>query len=211
MKLLNLALWEIKKQYHASNILWLFSSSIIISIISCQFIFEQATLSQVYLNFVVLIFVIISSNTTNYIFYKEQESGHLEILLSQFEASSIILAKFIALTITYILSVVFIIILTTIISNYDAVTITCLSLLLLFISFLSSAIIMLTACIKIYFSQNSNMISLTILPLFIPYIALCSLAIANPNYLTLLFYLTLFIVPICLVFSSYLLKNIYKI
>lgn len=77
-----------------------------------------------------------------------------------------------------------------------------------------TALSLLTSCIEGYFRTNTNIISLVILPLIIPGLIACGLLISGGEqwsvFVGLLGGVDLVIIPLTLLLSEYLMRNIYN-
>lgn len=152
--------------------------------------------------------------TSKPIIKQDLEDGSLELYLLTTNVSQIVIAKFCALLICNIITFA---IATPIVAILYALTLNQI-LLLLSSSLLLiqiSALSLLISCVESYFRSNVNFISSIITPLALPGLIISGLMIHGdlhylPSLITLIG-INLITTPIALLFSGYLIKNIYNI
>jgi heme exporter protein B len=142
------------------------------------------------------------------------EDGTIETLLTKFPASNIIIAKYIALCICFIISFGATMPIIYVMYNVEVVTFIIMIASAIILLLLSAALIILIASIQGYFKANTNFLSVLIMPLLIPNIILSGLLIQNNQDTHLLFIMigiNFVIIPPVLYLSGYLVENIYNI
>ncbi len=144
----------------------------------------------------------------------EIEDGSLELLMTSFTPTQIILAKYLSLlmsgTAGFIINIPISYLLFNISVNQLFLIMTCGILLMTS----SAVIIILISSIQCYFRSNTNFLSVLIMPLIIPSIILSGMVIQSDNNYSLaliLLGINCIMVPITIGLSSYLIANIYNI
>ncbi len=144
----------------------------------------------------------------------DNEDGSLEILLLSCSTYTIIISKYIALCICAIISYILyapLILLIFSFSFYSFMYITICAIILILVS---GSITILISSIQVYFRENTNFLSICIIPLIIPYIILTGLVLQNIqplDFITIMIGISLIIIPLSLHCSSYLVENIYNV
>lgn len=162
-------------------------------------------------------------NLSKLIFKADIEDGTLESLLTIFSSSEIIIAKLLALFLCLSLAFVANLVIIYIIFDISIELAKAMIFSGLILCASSSALICLISAIEGYFRSNTNFLSVLIMPLIIPSIVLTGLAISNDSsgaavasfsgnaYIGILFGISLITVPATVLFSRYLIENIYNI
>lgn len=191
-----------------SFVFFLFCSSTI------NLINSQEKIQLIGLGFSVIIIPLIFINLSQLLINQDINDGSLELLLTTSSASEIILAKFLAVTISILVSFLLNLPLIYIIYNLAFDQLILVFYLAFILITLSSALTMLIAAIQGYFRSNTNILSLLIMPIIVPNIIIAGIILEGLefNYLSLIMVgINLIIIPICLALASYLLANIYNI
>ncbi len=141
------------------------------------------------------------------------EDGSLEILLTCHSAFYIIMSKLIALTLCTIISLVVFMPIIWFLFNLDLYVVCILLICSALLLKLSACLCVLIASAQGYFRSNTNFLSILIMPILIPAIIICGMALQNSgsSYLiAILVGINMIIAPIAIYLSTYLVENIYS-
>ncbi len=212
--MLNLIYQEVllqNKIHHISKHFFLF---LLFGLISTVIISPLQNMTEFGLMLSVIYIPMFLLGNNHFLLKYEIQNGDLELLLTTHNTIIIIVAKFCALSLNLLMSLIcilpLIIILfsTSIILTMDFIYIAILILLM------SNALAIMMAAIQIYFQRNNNFLSVLIMPFMLPNIILAGMLISNPENITIIFMMlgvNLIIIPISLYCSGYLINNIYNI
>jgi ABC-type transport system involved in cytochrome c biogenesis permease component len=144
----------------------------------------------------------------------EIQNGDLELLLTTHNTLIIIIAKFCALSISLLMSLICILPLIVILFSTSLILTMNFIYIAILILLMSNGLAIMMAAIQIYFQRNNNFLSVMIMPFMLPNIILAGMLISNPENVTIIFMMfgvNLIIIPISLYCSGYLINNIYNI
>jgi heme exporter protein B len=214
-KTISLLLFELKIQNRINNLIKYLVVFFLFAIVAITLLNKQEDVGEFGIIFSLIYYPLSLMGLASAIFKPDLDDGYLENLLVVFSPLQIILAKFGAFTICGIISLIINIPIIILIFNiFDLTLIMHLATCLLCLLFLSSSLLLLVGASLCYFRSNGNFISLIILPLLLPSIMISGLALQETSAIYLIYILlgiNLIILPISLIFSSYLLKNIYNV
>ncbi len=152
---------------------------------------------------------------TSAIFSQDYTDGTLELQLVTTSADNIVITKFVALSVVSFVSLLLIMPLFCIIYGVEFLSSFKLILTYFLMLLYINGFIILTSAIKAYFSSVCSFISTLIFPLIIPGIICGVLSIFEEDtyifYISLLVGLNFILVPLTLVMSAFLIRNIYNI
>ncbi len=140
--------------------------------------------------------------------------GSMELLIVTTESIKIALVKYISLLLASLSALIIVLPFAMLFCflTYEQILLVLASSTLLLAQIASLSI--LTSSIEGYFRTNTNLISLTILPLIIPGVIVSGLSIHNSTncviFIWMLGGITMVITPIAIYLSSYLIRNIYN-
>lgn len=152
--------------------------------------------------------------TSTPIIKNDLQDGTLELYISTANVHTIVLSKFIALLFCNLISFALSLFITAILYSmtYNEIFSLFSSAVLLI---QISAISLLISAVESYFRGNLNMISMLIVPLILPSLIIIGLMIHNDllyyTAMTIVIAITCIVTPLILVFSGYLIKNIYSL
>lgn len=163
----------------------------------------------------ILIAIILSIHLSHIIatiIKQEINDGTIELLLTIAKPSRIILLKFSALLFSSAVTLFILLPIMNVFFHYNGLTLCVFFILFLLLVINVSAISLLIAVMQSYFYTNTQFILSFIIPILTPYLIIFGLITYDYNYSLLLIELglTMVLLPIMLVMSSYLIKNIYK-
>lgn len=210
---IGLLFWELKIQNKVQNLSKYLLAFFLFCALTITLINKQPDVSKFGIIFAIIYMPLALIGFTHLIFKQDVEDGSLEFLLSNFTILQIIITKFIAIVISAFVSIILSLPVIYIIFNLDFKSLCSLAAILLTLLFISSALLILIASIQSYFRSNTNIISLLIMPLLMPSIVLAGLALQNQqnfSVILIMLGLDLIMVPISLILSAYLIKNIYN-
>jgi len=144
----------------------------------------------------------------------EIEDGSLEILMTSFTPTQIILAKYLSLLISGVIGFIINIPISYLLFNISLNQLFLIMICGILLMTSSAVIIILIASIQCYFRSNTNFLSVLIMPLIIPSIILSGMIIQSDNNYSMVLILlgiNCIMVPITIGLSSYLIANIYNI
>lgn len=147
----------------------------------------------------------------HYLIKIDLQDGILETLLCAVSPVKILLAKYLALTISIIISTIISMIFISLFFALSSSEIIYLLLLMLLTIFQISAFVILGNIVHAYFRRNTNLLIALILPLIIPTLIIGATALETLNFdfIMILLGVDIVIVPIIFFLSSYLLANLY--
>ena len=143
----------------------------------------------------------------------ELNDGRLYVLLSAMDSSSIIIGKFLSLSLTAIIAAILPLpIIAIVYDNTEIINFLNVFLAQSLLIINVSSLAILISCVQCYFKSNTNFLIPSIIPFMIPGIITNGIIVSEPNfqYILLSVGICLVTVPITIIFSSYLLKNIYN-
>lgn len=212
-RLYKLIKWDFVIQNRINNLTKYLLSFFLFCTLSLTLINNHADIQKTGMIFSIICMPLALIGLSNLMLKQDLEDGSLELLLSNFSAVEIVIAKFFSIFISTLLN--FIINLPIMFILFDiklhSLILLCLTMPLLLM--LSSVLLLLISSIQSYFKSNSYFLSILIMPLLIPDIILIGLILQNSNINLILIMggINLIIMPIALIFSAYLIKNIYNI
>lgn len=186
--------------------------SLIFNIISFTFITGDKDAGDIGL-ILPIAFIPLIILTSSYLFIKaDVDDGNMTILLTTLEPYYIILSKFMALVSIAIIASLGIFPISAIIYTYTSAKFLSIIIAQIFLIIQTSAFAILMSSIISYFKNNTHFLITLILPLLIPSIIINGILLKNFEIDIMLasLGLLLIMVPICLLFSNYLLKNVYN-
>lgn len=151
---------------------------------------------------------------SSFVFKQDLDDGSLEVLLTTFNTSEIIVTKFLSLIASALIGTILNLPIIFLFFNLDSTTIIAILLILLILLPLTCSLLLLTGAIQSYFRSNTNFLSLLTMPMLIPNIIMAGVSInehGNLYLLPIMIGIDLIIIPCALVLSTYLIKNIYNI
>jgi heme exporter protein B len=197
------------KLYNSTKYLFIFFT---FCLLSTTFANSPAQVQTYGVVFSVICIPLALISISNILIKPDITDGTLELLLTSFQSEKIILAKYLAITISGLIGFLLTIPIIYLLFNVEKlsllVIITCGALLII----TSSALIILVSSIQAYFRSNTNFLSVFIMPLIIPNIILSGIAINDnsTNLLMLIVGIDIIITPAALYLSNYLMNNIYN-
>jgi heme exporter protein B len=208
-KLLKFELLIYNRSYHIiqNNIYMLLLSSIVFSmILPEQFLSNHVKMLMCFFG---VIFA--SLSIPHYLVKIDAQDGSLETLISTISPIKIFAAKYLALTISLIISAAISMCFICMFFSFSSQSIIFLSLLMILVIFQMAALIMLGNIVHAYFRRNTNFLISLILPLIIPTLIIgrAALETLNFDFIMILLGINMVIVPIIFFVSSYLLANLY--
>lgn len=150
----------------------------------------------------------------HFLFKYEIQNGNLELLLTTHNTIIIIVAKFCALSLSLLMSLMCILPLIIILFSTSLILTMNFIYIAILILLMSNGLAIMMATIQIYFQRNNNFLSVMIMPFMLPNIILSGMLISNPANISIIFMMigiNLIIIPISLYCSEYLINNIYNI
>ncbi|WPY01018.1 hypothetical protein Trichorick_00911 [Candidatus Trichorickettsia mobilis] len=213
-KLVPLLRQELIIQYKINNLIKYLIAFFIFSALSIVLINKQEEINKFGILFSVIYIPLSFIGFANIIFKQDIEDGTLELLLSSFSAVEIVVAKFGAILISSTIGAIINMPIILIIFNLTRSTLIKLSITLILLLILASALLVLIAAMQGYFRSNTNFLSILIMPLIIPNIIMAGLILqeeTNFYLLTIMTGIDLIVVPCTIFLSSYLIKNVYNI
>ncbi|MGC0372258.1 MAG: hypothetical protein DGJ47_000967 [Rickettsiaceae bacterium] len=144
----------------------------------------------------------------------EINDGSLELLLTIKSSFEIVIAKFLALVCNGFFSFALLSPAIFLFFSPEANLFVIFALCALLTIMLSATLIILIACIQGYFRNNTNFLTVVILPLLFPNMIFTGMVIEDPSQLSFIFIMSginLMMVPPILYLSQYLMDNIYNI
>lgn len=184
-------------------------------IFSINFVHDYSSVNQSGIIFSIIAIPLALIGLSHTIFKQDMNDGTLENYKSIFSSGEIVLAKFIALLLCTLGSFILCLPIITIIYNIESNYILPILLGGTILSISTSALLCLIASVQCYFRSNTNFLSILIMPIIIPNIILVGLMIQNTplvlNYFGILCGINIILVPISILFTTYLIENIYNI
>lgn len=151
----------------------------------------------------------------NYFLLKyDIQNGDLELLLTIHNTLIIIIAKFCALSLSVLMSLICILPLIIIFFSPSLTLTMNFIYIAILIMLLSNGLAIMMSAIQIHFQRNNNFLSVMIMPFMLPNLILAGMLISNPENITLIFMMfgvNFIIIPVSLYCSGYLINNIYNI
>ncbi len=213
-KLIQLMKWEYLVQTRINNL----GKYLFIFFLFCTFstslINNQADIKKFGVVFSIIFLPIALLSFSHIIFRQDLEDGNLELLLTSFTETEIIISKFLTIFLISLSSALLNIPIIYLFFDIAIATLIHILLILILLLILTTALLILMGAIQSYFGSNSNLLSMLIMPLLIPNIILCGIIIQNPEHIKLIFSMmgiNIILLPIILNLSSYLIRNIYNV
>lgn len=156
---------------------------------------------------VVLIFVSFSD-----VVKLEINDGSIDVLLTCFSPTAIVLSKYISFVIHSISGLFFNAIISSILFNFDFNKFILVFFLEILIALIASSLSILISIIQSYFSSNTSFITAFIMPILLPNIVICGMIFnfdENFGLIKIAIGVNIITIPIALYCSSYLLRNIH--
>lgn len=212
-KLFTLIKWEFFIQNKINNIIKYLFIFFLFYILSIALINDNTEISKFSVIFSVIYIPISLIGFSTLIFKQDVEDGSLELLLSQFSTIAIITSKFLSILISAMISSMANAALVYIMFDINLPTFYNLVITAVLLLMNANALLILIASVQIYFRSNTNIISILIMPLIIPNIVISGLIIkhyANTHLILIMIGINFITVPLSLILSCYLIKNIYN-
>lgn len=213
-KLIQLTKWEFRVQNNINNLTKYLFAFFLFCTFSIALINQQVDIRKFGIVFSVICLPLSLISFSQLIFKQDLEDGSLELLLSNFSSQEIIVAKFLSVFSSAIISSLFNIPIIFIIFDLSWQLLLVLFVILFLLLLLASGLLILIGAIQGYFRSNTNFLSILIMPLLIPNIIMSGLVLQNAQYLSLVFVMlgiNIIILPLALYLSCYLVKNIFNI
>jgi heme exporter protein B len=149
----------------------------------------------------------------NVVFKNDLDDGHLEFLLINFDAHKIVIAKIICIFTISICSAIANIPFIWIIFSIEWKTLLYLSVALILLIASATSTMVLIGAVQSYFRENTNFLSVFVMPLIIPNIILSGLILKelDLHLIYIMLGINLVLLPISISLSGYLIKNIYNL
>ena len=143
---------------------------------------------------------------------QEIENGYWEWLLTLISTERLLVIKFFSIIFSVIVALLPILLILLILSGYNNIEIIFLTFSTIFLVFQLSGMALLAICIQAYFHTNTEFILAAITPLVLPYLIIFGILMGELKLELLMLDLgiTLFTIPIYILMSNYLTKNIYN-
>ena len=151
---------------------------------------------------------------SSFVFRQDLDDGSLEVLLTTFSSSEIIITKFLGLVASALIGTILNLPIIFLFFNLDRETIIAIPIILLILLPLTCSLLLLTGAVQSYFRSNTNFLSMLTMPMLIPNIIMSGISInehGNLYLVPIMIGIDLIIIPCALVLSAYLIKNIYNI
>lgn len=212
--MLNLIYQEVllqNKIHHISKHFFLF---LLFGLISTVIISPLQNMTEFGLMLSVIYIPMFLLGNNHFLLKYEIQNGDLELLLTTHNTIIIIVAKFCALSLSLLMSLICILPLIIILFSTSIILTMGFIYIAILILLMSNALAIMMAAIQIYFQRNNNFLSVLIMPFMLPNIILAGMLISNPENITIIFMMlgvNLIIIPISLYCSGYLINNIYNI
>lgn len=213
-KLIQLIKWEYLIQNRINNLSKYLFIFFLFCIFSTALINDQVDIKKFGVIFSVIFLPIALIGFSSLILKQDVGDGSLELLLSSFSESEIVISKLFAIFFSSLTSSLLNIPIIYIIFDLDRITVTYLFITLTLLLTLSSSLLVLIGSIQSYFRSNTNLLAILIMPLLIPNIILTGLVLQNLENISLIFVMigiNMLLLPTIFYLSSYLIKNIYNI
>ncbi|WP_194966420.1 hypothetical protein [Rickettsia endosymbiont of Cardiosporidium cionae] len=139
--------------------------------------------------------------------------GCLELLMVHFTPIEIVISKYIVLSLYNIVAFFIYMLFFYLVFSFTLYKVLILYVISVLLIFVTISLFLLSSSIECYFSGRKNYVSLVIIPILIPNMILSGILIDSDklSYLLLIISSSMITIPIALVGSSYLIKNIYNI
>ncbi len=213
-KLIKLTVFEFLVQNRVNNLIKYLLAFFLFCTVSTILISNQAEIKRFGIVFSIIYLPLSLIGFSSLVFKEDLGDGGLELLLSTFNPLEIVIAKFLSILISGLLSSTIYLPIIYVIFDLSLVTFINLTITFLLLLFLASTLLVLTAVIQSYFRSNTNFLSILIMPMLMPSIIIAGLILQNDTdtYLaTIMLGINLILIPCSLGFSAYLVKNIYNI
>lgn len=199
------------KIHHISKHFFLF---LLFGLISTVIIAPLQNMTEFGLMLSVIYIPMFLLGNNHFLFKYEIQNGNLELLLTTHNTIIIIVAKFCALSLSLLMSLMCILPFIAILFSTSLILTMNFIYTAILILLMSNGLAIMMAAIQIYFQRNNNFLSVMIMPFMLPNIILAGMLISNPENITIIFMMlgvNLIIIPISLYCSGYLINNIYNI
>lgn len=212
--MLNLIYQEVLLQNKIHNISKHFFLFLLFGLIGTVIISPLHTMTEFGLMLSVIYIPMFLLGNNHFLLKYEIQNGDLELLLTTHNTLIIIIAKFGALSLNLLMSLICILPLIIILFSTSLILTMNFIYIAILILLMSNGLAMMMAAIQVYFQRNNNFLSVMIMPFMLPNIILAGMLISNPENITIIFMMfgiNLIIIPISLYCSGYLINNIYNI
>jgi heme exporter protein B len=206
--------WELLVQNKVNNFTKYLFSFFLFCTISIALVNAHEDIKKFGLIFTVIYIPISLIGFTSQIFKADIEDGSMEFMLLNFSTTKLSLIKYFALfinaTLSYLINIP-VIYLAFNPSFYELIQIT---IILFLVLMLACALLILIASVQCYFRSNTNFLPLLIMSMIIPNIIISGLILQDPASVYLVFILigiNMILIPILIILTSYLVKNIYNL
>lgn len=214
MNLIRLIKWEYLIQNRVNNLSKYFFIFFLFCIISTVLVNNHDDIKKFGIIFSIVLTPIALIGFAQMVFRSDLDDKSLELLLSSFNETEIIIAKFLTILFCTLSGSILNLPIIYIIFNLDAPTLLYISVTLILLLTLASALVVLIGAIQCYFNSNTNLLSMLLMPLLIPSIVLTGLVLQDYDNTKLIFIMVgidMLLLPLIFYLSSYLVKNIYNI
>lgn len=213
-KVLLLINWEISLQNRVNNLTKYIFAFLFFCTCSITLINSYSDINRFGIIFTIIALPLGLLSFANLLFKNDIDDGYLENLLSNFSSSQIVIAKLSTLFICSMAGVCLNLPIIWLFFNLNFEVLITLSIILLLLLFISTSLLVLIASIQGYFRSNTNFLSILVTPLLIPSIILAGLALQSENnthILLIMLGIDMIFIPITVLLSSSLIKDIYNI
>ena len=214
MNLVRLIKWEYLIQNRVNNLSKYFFIFFLFCSISTVFVNSHADIKKFSIILSVIFIPIALLGFAQTIFRSDMDDKSLELLLTSFNETEIIIAKFLSILFSALSGTILNMPIIYIMFDLDAITLTYIIISLALLLVLASSLIVLIGTIQCYFNSNTNILAILIMPLLIPSIILTGLTLQdyeNTQLIWIMIGIDMLLLPIIFYLSSYLVKNIYNI
>ena len=167
-----------------------------------------------YNNLILCLFasVLVVISVPSYLFKNDYVDGNLEFLLCNMSPWKIVLGKYLALLLSFSVSIFFAHFISYFIMGYSSREFIFLLAVIFFILVQTSLLVSFGNIVQAYFKTNTGLITSIITPLIVPCLILGSIALETMkiDYLMILLGIDIILIPLVLAVSSYLVSNIYN-
>ena len=214
MNLLRLIKWEYLIQNRVNNLSKYFFVFFLFCIISTVLVNNHNDIRKFGIIFSIVLIPIALIGFAQMVFRSDLDDKSLELLLSSFSETEIIIAKFLTILFCTLSGSILNLPIIYILFSLDAPMLLYIAVTLILLLTLASALVVLIGSIQCYFNSNTNLLSMLVMPLLIPSIVLTGLVLQDYQNTKLIFIMVginMLLLPVIFYLSSYLVKNIYNI
>lgn len=214
MNLIRLIKWEYLVQNRANNLSKYFFIFFLFCIISTVLVNNHSDIKKFGIIFSIIFMPIALIGFAQMVFRSDLDDKSLELLLSSFNETEIITAKFLTILFCTLSSSTLNLPIIYIMFDLDVITLLHIFMTLILLLTLASGLVVLIGAIQCYFHSNTNLLAILVMPLLIPNIILTGLVLQDYENIKLIFIMMgidMLLLPIIFYLSSYLIKNIYNI